>query len=114
MISLTDFQDILDMQITEFLQSQGWDDPAKINQGECENFAINVLAALENTGESHAVSMSRLDGYNSMAPAHAVLVGYDLFFDAECVQGVERWQELPIVARLAEKYPDMFGDLASA
>lgn len=97
-------------KLTELIHrlAEAWGcDPYDINCGECENFAMAVLdennrleVKFEDIGE---VGPEEFVGLEHDLPGHVWIVCGNKHYDAECPEGVENWQDLPIFKRLREK-----------
>lgn len=109
MLTLPEFQEILNECLSDFMSFRDTVDPADINKGGCREFAMTVMNSLPDGQEE--VKQVWLDSLNEKAPNHAVLCGFGLYFDSECMEGVERWQDLPLVEKAVQMFPDIFGGL---
>ena len=74
-----------------------WDmTPDQINGGNCDNFAGDVTRLL---GEGEPIWDDELTGEEW--GSHCFIKYKNRYYDAECPQGVNNWQDLPLFARQA-------------
>lgn len=72
-----------------------WPLPWDINNGWCEEFAVR--AAQKIGGDDYETTYELwIDDLEDDAPAHCVLVHNGRYYDAECLDGVNDWHDLPI------------------
>ena len=69
---------------------------SEINQGLCEDFAADVVALFPGAELLWIGSELDLDDFFHPSIVHAVARYEGRFYDADCPEGVERWEDLPI------------------
>ena len=70
-----------------------------INRGYCEEFASRVIDIMG--GYSHVLDIGADDMDVEPWVGHYWIEYEGRFFDAECIRGVDFWQDLPIFKRCA-------------
>jgi hypothetical protein len=80
-------------EIIAFYISEYGIDPYEINNGSCEEFADDVIDALESDGITGA-EMSGTPTFE--LPGHYWVDYNGKSYDAECPDGVDNWRKLPI------------------
>ena len=81
--------------------------PFEINNGCCEEWALEAQAALEVT--EHKVGI--WETVFGLADTNHVFLQIDgRFYDAECLDGVDNYMQLPIFAKLDRPQPVIFMD----
>lgn len=80
--------------------------PKAVNRGECDPFAVEVVQRLdtEDVWTMYTRELPEEDLHShkpdvSPEPIHTWVTDGTKHYDAECPDGVERWQELPIFQR---------------
>ena len=72
-------------------------DPYDINNGRCEEFALEVIKQIP---EAIDVQTESFDGEDTKLPGHVWILYQDKHYDAECPEGVSDWKDLPIFKKL--------------
>lgn len=104
----------------KFMADNGYSNPAQINDGDCEDFALFVVMRVQEIDDGvyeyddvQVVWDNEILGVafeDSPWPAHAFLMwnspaaGRAIYFDSEQTWGVGAWQGLPIFKRWRERY----------
>jgi hypothetical protein len=69
-------------------------DPYDINNGYCEEWAELVAARIDEATVEDPYTATGDESYELWG--HSFIKYRDKFYDAECLEGVERWQDLPV------------------
>lgn len=89
-----------------YLEKQGWLGKDKqpplfpttwdINCGDCETFAVDVCMRVSG---AQAVWLDELNAVPLEEEwiAHCVVFYKDRYYDAECIDGVDKWEDIPLV-----------------
>ena len=78
--------------------------PYDINCGECEDFAMAVIEQIPEAEEQ----CSEIFAEFGVLPGHMWVEFRGKHYDAECSEGVENWQDLPIFVNLNWKELDEY------
>jgi len=81
--------------------------PFEINNGCCEDWALEAQSALKVTEHKVAIWETVFGLADTI---HVFLQIDGKFFDAECLDGVENYMQLPIFAKLDRPQPVIFMD----
>jgi len=77
--------------------------PYEINNGYCEDFALDVIDFLENQfGHDKGLgdNATPIDDEDKLGfPGHYWIEYNGMCYDAECPNGVEDWRDLPIFVK---------------
>lgn len=94
--------------------------PAQINMGHCDLFAVRVCRRVGIHAPSHVVWLSVIDRDQLQVlrsggelTDHAVIQIAGRFYDAECPEGIESIEDLPVLRFRADRqrYPSIQGRL---
>jgi len=90
----------IQIAIDETLKSNDWKEltPQQINDGNCDSFADDVQTTMENH-QWTGCSVQETDFMNSEEPGHFFLKYGNKFYDAQCIEGVSDYHQLPIMKR---------------
>lgn len=91
------FQDVLREVRDGFLQGDNFPHtPAQINNGFCADFATIVWEKMGCPSNIRIVSDEDMGPYDY---THTFIEYEDMYYDAECIEGVEDWDLLPVFQR---------------
>jgi len=104
--------DLIRRIAAEFMAEEPYSDPGQINQGQCEEFAaivsIRYQEEIDEWGDQPILWWDNdklgVDFESSPWPAHAFLEFQGRYYDSECPEGVDDWQQLPIFKAWTERY----------
>lgn len=83
--------------------------PFEINNGCCEEWAEQVLERINQEKSSIFSDFGRWDTVPFLADTnHAFIFVDGKFYDAECLEGVEDYMQLPIFKKLDRNQPVVF------
>ena len=82
--------------LNEWLAKNNLPDAYSINNGNCENFAMDVQHYVP---DGEIVGTDNMDGWDSSYPGHIWLFDGKLHFDSESLEGVPEWKQLSIFKR---------------
>lgn len=88
--------DLIKDLVTEYDKS-----PYDINNGECEDFALEIIRRMG--GYSPDLTDGAPNDMECKLPGHYWIEYKGKYYDAECPQGVSKWQELPIFKKCISK-----------
>jgi len=93
---------VIEGEINKLVSSWGTI-PILINDGRCEEFAMNIIDSLGGySGELYELSTGNFDPeWKTDLPGHVWVFYKGRHYDAEAPQGVENWRELPIFKQFA-------------
>jgi hypothetical protein len=83
---------------------QEWEmTPREINQGDCDDFCYDALGTWQEANDTTkgAVTIGEIYDHPQLIEEHGVhywiQIGWEdpTYYDAECPEGVDDWQELP-------------------
>jgi hypothetical protein len=75
-------------------------DPYEINNGSCESFAIEVIERMGGYSDDLTDNASPTEDF----PGHYWVEYKGRAYDAECPEGVDDWQNLPIFCHFRERF----------
>lgn len=95
---MTDISAVLTNVVSDLLDEYEYDEPKRLNQGDCVTVADRVTTQIPEA-EKHVARWVFEQSHYRRYPAHTWVEYEGRHYDAEAISGVYNWHDLPIFRR---------------